>query len=74
MRYVFCRSVLRMAERDKREPERAFASQKQKPFEGESRDFKKEPGVDQRQAQESFAFQNTARFVPRKSLKVLHLV
>ena len=53
---------------------REFYPQRQKPFEGESRNTKKEPGVDQRQAQESFALQNTARFDPRKSSQVLQLV
>lgn len=70
MRYVFRRSVLRMAERNEREPERIVAGvlpERQESFSGQSRDPKKEPGVDQRQAQKSFAFPNTARFVPRKS-------
>ena len=36
---------------------------KGKPFESESRNIKKEPGVNQRQAQESFALPNSARFI-----------
>ena len=70
MRYVFRRSVLRMAKRDERKLERIAARvlpERQESFAGQSRDPEKEPGVDQRQAQESFAFPNTARFVPRKS-------
>ena len=77
MRYVFRRSILCMAKRDKRESERTAAGilpERQESFEGQSRDTKKEPGVDQRQAQKGFAFPNTARFVPRKSYQVLHLV
>ena len=77
LRYVFRRSVLRMAKRDERKLERIAARvlpERQESFAGQSRDPEKEPGVDQRQAQESFAFPNTARFVPRKSHKVLHLV
>ena len=76
LRYVFRRSVLRMAKRDERKPERTAAGvlpERQESFAGQSRDPEKEPGVDQRQAQESFAFTNTTRFVPRKSHKVLHL-
>ena len=70
MRYVFRRSVLRMTKRDEREPERTTAGvlpERQGSFAGESRDPEKEPGALKRQAQESFAFPNTTRFVPRKS-------
>ena len=70
MRYVFRRPVLRMAKRDEREPERTAAGvlpERQESVEGQSRDPKKEPGALKRQAQKSFAFPNTARFVPRKS-------
>lgn len=76
LRYVFRRSVLRMAKRDERKLERIAARvlpERQESFAGQSRDPEKEPGVDQRQAQESFAFPNTARLVPGKSHKVLHL-
>ena len=77
MRYVFRRSVLCMAKRDEREPERTAAGvlpEGQESFQGEPRDPEKEPGALKRQAQKGFAFPNTARFVPRKSRKVLHLV
>ena len=49
-------------------------SKRQEPFEGEFRNAEKEPGVDQRRAQESFTFPNTTRFVPRKSYQVLRFV
>ena len=48
--------------------------ERQESFASEPRDSEKEPGAYKRQAQESFAFPNTARFVYRKSRKVLHLV
>ena len=66
LRHVFCRSVLRMAERNKRKLKRTAArvlSKGKKPFEGESCNVKKEPGTYKRQAQESFALPNSARFI-----------
>ena len=57
-----------MAKRDEREPERIAARvlpERQESVKGESRNAKKEPGVNQRQTQKSFAFPNAARFVPR---------
>ena len=48
LRYVLCRSVLRMAERNKRKPERVaqrILPQGQKFIKGKSCNIEKEPGV-----------------------------
>ena len=54
MRYVFRRSVLRVAKRDEREPERTAAGvlpERQESVKGQSRDPKKEPCPLKRQTQ-----------------------
>ena len=66
MRYVLCRSVLRMAERYERKPERIaqrILPEGQKPVKGKPCDIEKEPGAYKRQAQKGFALPDTARFV-----------
>ena len=62
LRYVFCRSLLCMAERDERKPERLtqrILPQGQKFVEGKPLDTKKESGVDQRQTKKGSWFLKT---------------